>query len=1000
MRRIFGLTLILWAILGCPGARAQSSPGFGTVTGAVVDAYGEGIPDTKVILTNANKGIERTFMTSDDGIFYIAGIAPSDGYTLKLQRTGFASWETGTFEVPLGPPVYFLIPISPQTPPTHVEASVVMPTMETTKNGINQEVTPRQLNELPSPNQRWVSFTALAPWVGAFNPIFTSPTSPPYLLIDGAKVSNSFNPNTGAPERVAQDAVQAVDVLANGFPAAFPSSFGGIADVATRNGALGYHGDAYDFFSDGGMAAADRYAAGFKPAEHRHQGGASLAAPVYRRHIFFFGNYEGIYGQYEGLNRITNPTIADPTGMFVLPSNCKGTVTQCAAAAKFIQSRMNVIVPRTVHSGTAFAKLDFYKGDRHTVSLEANGSRWISPSGAQNEAVSTDGSLLGANGNLREDSRFVRGSWVGTPHATTVNELRLSWSRDDVTGTPATQLYPGATGALGIEIAGTQVGAAQGYPFTYPDERRREVSDSFTKAFNTQVMRFGVDVSWIEDSLQKILDGGMYNYTSLTAFAQDFSGITVGRKTYTSYSQQFGIPQRTQRIVDFGSYFQDTWRVFSRLSIIFGARYEKQLMPTPTALNPTYYETGKIPSPNIDGGPRVGISYAANPTTVFRAGYDWFFAPYPGQAVDALEIGSNQNLGTVLVTPAQTGAPIFPNAYTSALSIPKGVASVTYANLRLRDPRSAQLDISMEKVLAKDTFFTVAVAATRGIRLWTLNDLNFAPPTKAVTYTIDNTLGVPTAFYNSTVWSGKSDLNSSNVYEVDSVARSSRNALTLQLRKRFGDSLNVQGVYTWEHCTDDAGYPINGVAGVTSVPGDPAPDKGSSAYDQRHRAVLNWTWEPKAPAGAFPIARQLLSGWVLSGVATWATGLPHTEQVMVQGQQVSGAPMVYTNSLNGSGGWDRVPFDQISTLRPGPMYPVNARLARTVRFGERVRAQLMVEAFNVFNTQFNTSVNTIAYTASGGILKPAAFLGAGNASYGQVNGTNARSGQLALKITF
>ena len=49
------------------------------------------------------------------------------------------------------------------------------------------------------------------------------------------------------------------------------------------------------------------------------------------------------------------------------------------------------------------------------------------------------------------------------------------------------------------------------------------------------------------------------------------------------------------------------------------------------------------------------------------------------------------------------------------------------------------------------------------------------------------------------------------------------------------------------------------------------------------------------------------------------------EQVMVQGQQISGAPMVYTSSLNGSGGWDRVPFDPIGTLRPTPMFAVNAR---------------------------------------------------------------------------
>jgi hypothetical protein len=1017
MQRKLTLTLLLWAILGCGGAWAQTTPGFGAVQGAVVDAYGEGIPDTKVIVTNAKMGIERTFMTSDDGLFNISGLQAADGYMLKLSRTGFAAWDTGPFDVPLGAAVNFLIPLSPTTPPAHINPSAVLPLASNSKSGINQLVTLDQLRNLPAPDLRWDTLTALGPWVGPFNPVFLQQTTPPgilfgggninnkldpnlpYVLLDAGKVSNTFEPDTGAPDRIPLDAVQSVDILANGYPAAFPSAFAGIGDVATREGASGYHGDVYDFFRDGTMAAADRYAAGFRPAEHQNQGGASIEGSALRNHLFFFANYELLNGKYEGLNRITNPLIADTTGTFVSQSNCKATATQCAAAAKFIQSRMNVIVPRSQHSGMAFLRLDYHKGDRHTFSLEANGSKWVSTNGAQNEAVSTDGSLLGDNGNLREDTRYIRGSWVGTPHATTVNELRASWTRDDLTGTPATQLQPAATGALAIDIAGAQVGAAQGYPMTYPDERRREFSDSFTKVFNTQTFQFGADLDYIEDSLNRIYSGGTYYYTSLTAFAQDFSGITVGRKTYTSYAQQFGNPIRTERTMDFGAYFQDTWRAFSRLWFVYGGRYEKQLLPSPTVFNPTYSQTVTIPSPNIDGGPRAGLIYVVDPHTVFRAGYDWFFAPYAGEQLDTLFIGSNQNIGTVYVTPSQTGATIFPNTYTSGLNIPSGVASPMFGNLRLRDPRSAQLTASLEKVLARDTTLTLSLVATRGIRLWTLNDLNFAPPTKNVTYTIDDVNGSPSSLYSTSVWSGKSDLDSSHVYEVDSVARSSRNALTLQFRRRFSNSFNLQAVYTWAHATDDAGYPINGVAGLTSVPGDPAPDKGSSSFDQRHRAVLNFIWQPTV-TDVPGVARQLLNGWTLSGIATASTGMPQTEQVMVEGQQISGSPMVYTNSLNGSGGWDRAPFDPIATLRPASMFVVNARLARTIRIGERAQAQLMVEAYNVGNMQFDTSVNTIAYVASGGILKVAPGLGVGNSSYGIVNGTNARTGQVALRITF
>jgi hypothetical protein len=91
---------------------------------------------------------------------------------------------------------------------------------------------------------------------------------------------------------------------------------------------------------------------------------------------------------------------------------------------------------------------------------------------------------------------------------------------------------------------------------------------------------------------------------------------------------------------------------------------------------------------------------------------------------------------------------------------------------------------------------------------------------------------------------------------------------------------------------------------------------------------------------------------------------------------------------------------------------VDARIARTFPFGERIRATILFEAFNVFNTQFDTAVNTIAYTsvpviqsglANGpqvGTIRPVAGTGSGIAAQGFPDGTNARRAQVALRITF
>jgi hypothetical protein len=82
------------------------------------------------------------------------------------------------------------------------------------------------------------------------------------------------------------------------------------------------------------------------------------------------------------------------------------------------------------------------------------------------------------------------------------------------------------------------------------------------------------------------------------------------------------------------------------------------------------------------------------------------------------------------------------------------------------------------------------------------------------------------------------------------------------------------------------------------------------------------------------------------------------------------------------------------------MHPVNARLTRSLPFTDRFRGELMFEAFNALNSQFNTSVNTVAYVAQAGVLKPVPGVGDGNASWGALDGTNARRMQVAFRLIF
>ena len=97
---------------------------------------------------------------------------------------------------------------------------------------------------------------------------------------------------------------------------------------------------------------------------------------------------------------------------------------------------------------------------------------------------------------------------------------------------------------------------------------------------------------------------------------------------------------------------------------------------------------------------------------------------------------------------------------------------------------------------------------------------------------------------------------------------------------------------------------------------------------------------------------------------------------------------------------NRVPFLPVDNLDVDRVYRVDARLSRSIPINERFKAFLMFEAFNAFNTQYNTGVNATGFTASNGVLKPVSGLGVGNASQAFPDGTNARRCQAAFRLVF
>ncbi len=584
--------------------------------------------------------------------------------------------------------------------------------------------------------------------------------------------------------------------------------------------------------------------------------------------------------------------------------------------------------------------------------------------------MAPNGGALGI-GTAYTNTHFGKIEWTGVPTGNAVNELRLGLFQDRISGTAGTSQL--STGDVGISIAGVTVGATDASP-SLLSERRVQLVDTLRVTSYSHTATFGIDVLKTRDLIDDLANsGGTYIYPSLTAFAQDFSG--GGLRNNSMFTQTIGDSRRNLHTTEFGIYAQDAWQATRRLRLTAGVRWQKPFLPQPTEQDATYYQAGSIPSPFINADPRIGVSYMFNERTVLRAGWGMYHAPMTGELLDALFLGNGIYQTAISATRTQSGAPLFPSL-VAADKIRPGMTNLMFASPKLRDPYTQQSTLAIERNLGGGSTLTVSYIDSRGIKLWTAEDLNLADPTKTGSYSIYNDSAEKVGTFVTSIWSARSTSSYAHVYQIANGGSSWYRALAFQFRKPMWHGLSLEASYTWSHAIDDTGGPVlAGGIPLNSYNLDNRNDLGSSATDQRHRAVVDWMWRPKLVSNRSPAARCLLNGWEISSIATLASSQPATATVLVNGQQFSNVSMAYTTSLNGSDGWSRVPFLPVNSLYSDPRYTVDARLARTLPFTERVKGRLIFEAFNVFNTQYDTGVNTVAYVATGGLLKPVAQAG-------------------------
>jgi hypothetical protein len=309
-----------------------------------------------------------------------------------------------------------------------------------------------------------------------------------------------------------------------------------------------------------------------------------------------------------------------------------------------------------------------------------------------------------------------------------------------------------------------------------------------------------------------------------------------------------------------------------------------------------------------------------------------------------------------------------------------------------------QASAAIERRLNRYVVLAASYMGSNGIKQWTATDENLRGETNTnEIYNINNAQGVAQTPYSTLVWTGTSPRK----YQMDTEGSSSYRGATAQFRTAPLFGLSIQGSYTWSHATDDlSGPPSISVAPSNYAPSDYRGDTGQSLFNQQHRAVLNWTWQPVFNKKNDVLSRFLLNGWQVSGIASYESSMYVSRLVEVVGQQFSGITMEYPSSLNGGGGWARAPYQDVNNLPIGAHRDLDFRVSRALPFTLRLKGLMTFEAYNATNHQNNTSVNTIAYTAVSGTLNPVSRLGIPTGDFTYPYGSGARRVQVAFRLEF
>jgi hypothetical protein len=949
------------------------------ISGKVTDSQGAVIAGAAVEVRAVGGGVVTT-KTNDIGAYLVPSLSAGD-YIVTITAGGFNTVQTKiSMLVGQTPEIDTTLRLASTAESVVVTADSVA--VDTTSSAVAGNVTPSEVQGLPINGRNYMSLSTLVPGVKinavtADVPVGSASESGKFLItMDGLQVSQDTAGSAFGQPRFSQDAISQFQIITNRFDATLGRSAGVYVNSQSKSGSNSYHGGAFGYFRNDSLNAPDPVAKRVLPFSDQQFGG-TFGGPIMKDKLWYFGSYEGE----------RKPDTA--------------TTVNLVTGSSFSH-------PNTLRVNEYLGRGDYQLNEKNRLFLRGDGFTYKSD-------------YLGVSGNA-DPSRAYQGTrnsygfvadWSSSIRTNLVNDLRAGFHHFGWQNLPYTQ-------SMEIIFSNTTVGGPYNYPQIF-SQNSQDYRDDIFWLKGKHTFKMGAEYiftghgGYFQQNVRGRVnpcsasitaaqyntvfpngtsDPASWNYTALNS-------ICGGNATYIQGFGNFTVDVPRSIL---GFWFQDDWKVLPRLTLNLGLRYDNDLGAFTGG--PKLSNGLLVPSSNDNNNlaPRVGFAWdvLGDGKTSIRGGAGMYFADISANQIIDQQIFNGVSTIQASVTgtaakpidfknPFSGGNPASnPSAYAQAVQPLAKDAKVPYA---------LQISFGAQRELPWKTLLNVDFVHTRAYDDWirlngnflvdpTNSQRNLNPNSPLVSSTARNcgnasvSLDTIGSYTSTTRQVCNQSFTSVSQFFTPAGAGGIYDGLQVGMRKS-ASSFNGALAYTW-------GRTKNSTEGPFYYPNKPfasgiKDEWANGTDDQRHSLTLNGEYRWKYGLSLSSLFR-FGSGQAFAtatGTASPNGGTPSFNRTLAAGTTpiqagttcavapclTVYAPMSKFYNDSSYGYW----VMSRNAFRGRAYERIDSRLQEAFPIGERVKAIVAVEVFNLFNHfnpyTYNTNANSPLYgspTSAGG----------------------------------